>query len=235
MGNIFSETKASKKIFKLYTFGDSVLDCGRYNEHSLDPGRLIIENNDKLFPEFKGKDLNSMLNIESQLIHSAIDGSTVNNLIKQLNHLNFDKNQGDEVYSCAIVSIGGNDCLGGMIKNYDSEIGQFEKTLRTFLEQLPIRPVFISSIYDPTHGDDQLNFFGGDAQILRENQAKINNLLKKLGEEFGAFVDLHEHFLKNGTLEWFVNVIEPSVIGASEIRRCFLEEIIKYLNKNKLL
>jgi acyl-CoA thioesterase-1 len=25
----------------LYTFGDSILDCGRYNEHGIDPGQLI--------------------------------------------------------------------------------------------------------------------------------------------------------------------------------------------------
>jgi hypothetical protein len=43
----------------LYTFGDSILDCGHYNAYGVHPGQLIVRNNDKLFPEFKGRDLQS--------------------------------------------------------------------------------------------------------------------------------------------------------------------------------
>jgi len=29
----------------LYTFGDSILDCGRYNEFGVHPGQLLVQNN----------------------------------------------------------------------------------------------------------------------------------------------------------------------------------------------
>ncbi len=50
---------AKNKVFTVFTFGDSILDCGRYNEYGVHPGQLIVRNNDFLFPEFKGRDLMS--------------------------------------------------------------------------------------------------------------------------------------------------------------------------------
>jgi hypothetical protein len=43
----------------VYTFGDSILDCGHYNAHGVHPGQLIVRNEDRLFPEFEGRDLQS--------------------------------------------------------------------------------------------------------------------------------------------------------------------------------
>ena len=55
----------------------------------------------------------------------------------------------------------------------------------------------------------------------RENHRRINAVLAECGHAFGAAVDLHAQFLK-GQPDWFVRTIEPSLIGASEVRRCFL-------------
>jgi hypothetical protein len=38
---------------------------------------------------------------------------------------------------------------------------------------------------------------------------------------YGVLVDLHAHFL-TGDPSWFTRTIEPSLRGASEVRRCFL-------------
>lgn len=46
-------------MLTLYTFGDSILDCGRYNAQGVHPGQLLVQNNDRLFPEFRGQDLAS--------------------------------------------------------------------------------------------------------------------------------------------------------------------------------
>ena len=48
--------------------------------------------------------------------------------------------------------------------------------------------------------------------------------LAELAQKYGTPVDLHKHFLK-GQPDWFVRTIEPSLAGASEVRRCFLEAI----------
>ena len=39
-----------KTSMRLVTFGDSILDCGRYNEYGVDPGHLLVRNDDRLFP-----------------------------------------------------------------------------------------------------------------------------------------------------------------------------------------
>jgi len=59
----------------VYTFGDSVLDCGHYNEHGVHPGQLLVRNDDRLFPSFKGRDLASRG--PAVLEHRAVDGATV--------------------------------------------------------------------------------------------------------------------------------------------------------------
>jgi acyl-CoA thioesterase I len=41
-------------------------------------------------------------------------------------------------------------------------------------------------------------------------------------------IDLHAHFL-TGDPSWFTQIIEPSLQGASEIRRCFLHEVLAYV------
>lgn len=43
----------------LHTFGDSILDCGRYNAYGVHPGQLIVQNDNELFPAFRGRDLSS--------------------------------------------------------------------------------------------------------------------------------------------------------------------------------
>src|SRR6186713_68712 len=65
----------------LFTFGDSILDCGRYNAHGIDPGQLLVRNDDVLFPEFKGRDLQTRGPV--RLEHRAVDGATVDDLAAQ--------------------------------------------------------------------------------------------------------------------------------------------------------
>lgn len=46
--------RRQQAMVTLYTFGDSILDCGRYNEEGVHPGQLLVQNDDRLFPEFIG-------------------------------------------------------------------------------------------------------------------------------------------------------------------------------------
>jgi hypothetical protein len=64
----------------LYTFGDSILDCGCYNPHGVTPGELIIKNRDELFPEFQGRDLTARGSY--RLEHRAVDGARVGGLVQ---------------------------------------------------------------------------------------------------------------------------------------------------------
>ena len=66
----------------LYTFGDSILDAGWYNDRGLDPGQLLIRNDDELFPEFRGQNLSSHGPV--RLEHRAVDSATVDPFRRKL-------------------------------------------------------------------------------------------------------------------------------------------------------
>lgn len=158
-------TRSGGPVRRLCTFGDSVLDCRHYNAEDLDPGRLLVHNDDRLFPGFRG--------------------------------LSTDTGPG---------------------------LRAFEASLDDFLRAMPIRPVVLATVYDPTLGDDARNFLGVDAAIARANQRRVNAVLGELAARHGRLADLHAHFLR-GDPSWFTRTIEPSLRGASEIRRVFLEQI----------
>ena len=201
----------------LYTFGDSILDCGRYNEFGVHPGQLLVQNDDRLFPEFIGQDLKS--HGSASLEHRARDGATVDGLLSQTHRLRV------EGKAIALITIGGNDLLRGLIRDSGAGINSFALSLDTFVQKLPIRPVLLGNVYDPTLGDDQRNFLGIDAAIARKNLQRINNAIQEIANRYGQLVDLHAHFLK-GDASWFTATIEPSLRGASEVRRAFLPYVI---------
>ena len=202
----------------LYTFGDSILDCARYNEYGVHPGQLIVRNHDALFPEFKGRDLRSRR--PARLEHRAVDDATVAGLSAQARGL---APRGESV---ALLTIGGNDLLGGLAADSGPGIVAFESALERFLRGLPIRPVLLGTVYDPTFGDDSRNFLGIEARIARGNLRRVNEIIASLAVRHGRLVDLHAHFLA-GDPSWFTRTIEPSLVGASEVRRVFLAEVLR--------
>ena len=204
-------------MMTLYTFGDSILDCGRYNEFGVHPGQLLVQNNDRLFPEFQGQDLAS--HGSAKLEHLARDGATVRGLPSQAQGLRV---AGKAI---ALITVGGNDLLQGLIQDTGAGITAFADNLDTFVQQLPIRPVLLGNVYDPTLGDDKRNFSGVDPAIARKNLQRMNTAIQAIANRYGQFVDLHAHFLK-GDPSWFTATIEPSLRGASEVRRAFLPSVM---------
>ena len=216
----------------LYTFGDSILDCGRYNEFGVHPGQLLVHNDDRLFPEFQGQDLASRgaarrltkfygwqsHTVNFALEHRAIDGATVDGLPFQAQGLRVEER------AIALLTIGGNDLLRGLIRDTGAGIATFANTLDTFVQQLPIRPVLLGNVYDPTLGDDNRNFLGVESAIARQNLQRMNTMIQEIANRYGQLVDLHAHFL-TGDLSWFTATIEPSLKGASEVRRAFLPHV----------
>jgi acyl-CoA thioesterase-1 len=201
----------------LVTFGDSILDCARYNERGVHPGQLVVRNDDRLFPEFRGHDLASRG--PARLDHRARDGATVSGLPSQARGLAV------EGRAVALLTVGGNDLLGGLVTDRGPGIDRFAGALDAWLRQLPIRPVLIGNVYDPTFGDDARNFLGVEPALARATHRRVNAALADLAGRYGALVDLHAHFL-GGDPSWFTGIIEPSLRGASEIRRAFLPYVL---------
>jgi len=204
------------KLTTLYTFGDSILDCGRYNPHGITPGALLIKNEDQLFPEFRGRDLSARG--EFRLEHRAVDGARMFDLSTQLLGLKVKEP------AIALVTIGGNDLLAGLVIDQGPGLDAFAQALEVFASSLPIRPLFVGNVYDPTLGDDTRNFLGIDPRVARASFRRVNDAIAEVASRHGLLVDLHSHFL-TGNPSWFTQIIEPSLQGASEVRRCFLRVI----------
>jgi hypothetical protein len=56
----------------------------------------------------------------------------------------------------------------------------------------------------------------------------VNAAIAAVALRHGQLVDLHAHFL-TGDPSWFTWTIEPSLRGASEVRRCFLPFVFRAL------
>ncbi len=204
-------------MLTLYTFGDSILDCGYYNQFGVTPGQLLVRNDDRFFPEFRGQDLSSRG--PAQLVHRAQDGATIVNLPGQARGLRV------EGRSVALLTVGGNDLLQGLVLDYGPGIDAFAAALDDFARRLPISPILLGNVYDPTFGDDRQNFLGIDPATARANHRRVNAAIAEVAGRYGALVDLHAHFL-SGDPFWFTQTIEPSLRGASEVRRCFLPHLL---------
>ncbi len=216
-------TLARARTMTLYTFGDSILDCARYNEHGVHPGQLLVRNDDALFPEFKGRDLQALG--AAGFEHLAVDGATVDNLATQARQLR------PAQPAVALLTVGGNDLLRGLAADRGAGLREFEATLERFLRALPLRPVLIGNVYDPTLGNDALNFLGIDPRVARANHRRVNEVLAAAASRHGQLVDLHAHFLQ-GDASWFTRTIEPSLRGASEVRRAFLPAVMAWAERN---
>lgn len=208
-------------MLTLHTFGDSILDCGRFNRFGLTPGALLVHNDDGQFPEFIGHDLSSR--VPSQVIHHARSGSTVHHLQGQADGLQATSP------SLALLTIGGNDLIDGLVTDAGPGIAAFSRDLALFLRRLSIRPVLIGNVYDPTFGSDRWwDLLGVDPLLARSNLTRINASLAEAAASVGKLVDLHRHFL-DGDPSWLTFDIEPSLRGASEIRRRFLPYVLEVI------
>lgn len=214
---LFHYVQHQQTMVTLYTFGDSILDCARYNEFGIHPGQLLVRNDDRLFPEFAGQDLQS--HGSARLEHRARDGATVDDLPLQVQSLPL------EGRAIALLTIGGNDLLRGLIQEPGEGIAAFAAALEVFVQRLPLRPVLLGNVYDPTFGDDRRNFLGVDPTLGRKNLQRLNAVIEKVANRYGQIVDLHAHFLR-GDPSWFTATIEPSLRGASEVRRAFLPYVL---------
>jgi len=110
-----------------------------------------------------------------------------------------------------MVSIGGNDLLQALPSLSDAELEAFPRL----------------NVYDPSFGDDFNNFLDVDPATARRAHGRVNEILALETTRVGAcLVDLHAHFL-SGEPSWFTRQVEPSLTGASEVRRVFLDAIVR--------
>ncbi|MGZ5179141.1 MAG: SGNH/GDSL hydrolase family protein [Ramlibacter sp.] len=210
--------EAGGRMFTLHTFGDTMLDCRRYNARGVHPGQLLLRNDDALFPAFRGNDLLS--HRAARLDHRAVDGATVLGLAGQAAGL------GRQDGPCLVLlTVGAGDLLRGLAADTGPALRGFAAALDSFLRGLRGRTVLIGNVVDPSFGDDARNVYGVDARLARANLQRVNEVLARAARRHGDLVDLESHFL-GGDASWFVRAAIPSLRGASEVRRAFWPKVL---------
>jgi hypothetical protein len=119
------------------------------------------------------------------------------------------------------VSMGGNDFLSGLHQDRDGEeTSDFLRQYGFILSQITSKKI-IANVYDPFFGSAEINNIfpkSTDQGLVRRNYDSLNRGIEALAHRFGILLDLRKHFL-TGDSSWFDKTIEPSLRGASEIRR----------------
>lgn len=191
---------------------------------------LFHRNHDDVFPEFKGHDLTHLVE-GIRKVDLTSDGAVTQTVLRDLERVEHSHQK-----TLATLTIGGNDLLSAVgirgtatsaspVKGIASRLRQIVETL---LERRPESFVIVGTVYDPT--DDTFILSGRDlraeAPWLREYNDEVRALVK--ADRRLRLADIHAHFLGHGELAedswyWKPSPIEPGYVGASEIRRLWLE------------
>jgi hypothetical protein len=210
---------------------------------------LLFQNDDDLFPEFKGDDIvtRSPATLHTNL---AVDGGIAENVLTAENLKVF--------ASCAdkkclvTLTLGGNDLLhayrisvgrdpGELITAYQQVLSNYTKVVSSLTARLPNSTLVLTTVFDPTDGTGTMPtnsaLYSGNFPIEFLN--KFNEHVKVVAQLNGALVaDVHAHFLGHGAAcgsaenfwYWSGSPIEPSYRGASEIRRVWLSVVKPVIN-----
>jgi lysophospholipase L1-like esterase len=208
---------------------------------------LLARNDDQVWPEFAGRDLVTRFpDIECRF--AAADGATTNDVLaSQLGALDGVDTRADAVVT---LTAGGNDLLsliGAPDHSGEAGVARLLRTLEAIVEavrdRLPRAVVLVANVYDPTDGSGDLDGHGlhpaatiadgwlrpQEMRWLRDANAGVGRLC---AARDARLIDVHGHFAGHGRSApaaerwyWTDSLIEPGVVGASEIRRLWLSAL----------
>lgn len=199
---------------------------------------LLHRNDDRLWPEFKGRDLQTLM--PSVAVDDlTADGATTRSLLMQVGRIK----PGDE-RTLVTITAGGNDLLGqigfrGMATNGgdapDAEIAsRLKEAVARILQLRPNAVVLVGTVYDPSDGTNRLPHYGRPLDEEAKWLARYNDALRQFvkSDQRLRLADIHRHFLGHGLKvgerdRWYLqeSIIEPNARGASEVRRVWLEAL----------
>lgn len=198
---------------------------------------LFYRNHDELWPEFEGRDL---VTLEPGLekVDACMDGATIAHTAElQLPRVPAEVREGTRV---ATLTAGGNDLLGGLFdpdggpeRATEQAITRYRGLVERLLEVLPAAALLVATVYDPTDGSGHLP---GVSDKLGPLPLPLLDRFNDAVRELAAtrdrlrLADVHRHFLGHGLSTspeacwfWRTSPIEPGSLGASEIRRLWLD------------
>ena len=206
----------------------------------LDPlgaAALLHSNDDRRWPEFRGRDL-EQVSPEMEFLNLAEDGAMIDDVAtEELARLGRDSSDPGILIT---LTAGGNDLLDALAADrpLDRELRLIERRysdlVATIREELPAATILLTTVYDPTDGTGVLPGMEKLGRLPLEYLDRFNAHVRSLANEAEStlLADVHEHFLGHGARApekerwyWSRNPIEPSARGASEIRRVWYEAV----------
>jgi lysophospholipase L1-like esterase len=200
---------------------------------------LLARNDDERWPEFTGRDLSaSWPGIRAEVL--ATDAATIGDVFDaQLDALG-----GSDEEAIVTLTVGGNDLLSAyaskpratLMERIVRDIGAaYDALLDAIDERLPRARLVLTTVYDPSDLTGHIPGVLEDAgQLPLRHLDTLNAHIRSraITRDNALLADVHAHFLGHGaTAEpsqqwyWKRSLIEPSALGASEIRRVWADAL----------
>jgi lysophospholipase L1-like esterase len=208
---------------------------GRASTDRLGAAALLFRNDDQLWPEFRGRDLQLLLprlNFDYERDDLTADGATTESLLRQVERI-----ERAERPTLVTITAGGNDLLG-QIGAHGDPVPSIAQRLRAgaarVLELRPHASVLVGTVYDPSDGTNRLPGYSRKLDREAEWLLRYNDELRRFATTDPRLIlaDIHRHFMGHGLTipeneQWYLpeSPIEPSARGASEVRRVWLESL----------
>jgi lysophospholipase L1-like esterase len=201
---------------------------------------LLVSNDDERWPEFAGRDLRSCFP-GIGVTNVSADGATVGEVfVSQLPEL---AERDDAVL--VTLTVGGNDLLSAvanrpaprgpdLMPRIVRDIAQaYDYLVASIVRALPNATLVLTTVYDPSDGTGLVpGLFEDAGKLPLEHLDTFNDHIRRTAAATpGArLADVHRRFLGHGVSApeaeryyWRRSLVEPSALGASEIRRAWLE------------
>ena len=200
---------------------------------------LLVRNDDARWPEFAGRDLASRwprVSAQNLATDAATIGDVFGDQIDQLEESSED--------AIVTITVGGNDLLSAysskprqslMERIVQDIAGAYDAMLDLVADKLPRARLVLTTVYDPS---DRIGLFPGVLEDvgklpLRHLDALNSHIRDAVAAREGAVLaDVYAHFLGRGASVrqedrwyWKRSLVEPSAMGASEIRRVWLDAL----------
>ncbi|HEX8254810.1 MAG TPA: SGNH/GDSL hydrolase family protein [Thermoanaerobaculia bacterium] len=210
--------------------------AGKASTDRLGAASLLHKNDDKLWLDFRGRDLATLQPSLQYDVHRddlTSDGATTQTLLRQVEQIT----PSDE-RTLVTITAGGNDLLGQIGSRGSNPVPEIAERLRSgvmrVLERRPNATILVSTVYDPSDGTNRLPGYTRELEQEARWLAEYNDFVRDLvkTDKRLRLADIHKHFLGHGLTvsereRWYLqeSIIEPSARGASEVRRVWLDAL----------
>jgi hypothetical protein len=210
------------------------------SEPGLGAASLFYRNADALFEEFRQRDLVSRFE-GVEHANLAVQNATADDITKIIHSGKLDSYSARP--SLVTVTIGVKDLLNayrnggdraGVFRQMKILLEQYEQLARALRRKLSSSTIIITTVFDPTDGTGIMPASSTYGKMPVEYIDQFNNYVKQTAVDNDLKVaDVHSHFCKHGALcgaadrFWYckTNPTEPNHLGASEIRRVWLDAL----------